>query len=86
MQEGDVLELAGDQCELRKVAPAQGERVAALVDDDSLPPAILAIVLWRDHQAADRDLGPEFVDEISKFGSGFPDPVDLLDDGIALLG
>ena len=78
MQEGDVLELAGDQCELRKVTPAQGERVAALVDDDSLPPAVLAIVLGRDHQAADGDLGPEFVDEISKFGSGFADPADLL--------
>ena len=41
----------------------------------SVPPrlsTILAIVLWRDHQAADGDLGPEFVDEISKFGSGFP--------------
>jgi hypothetical protein len=51
--------LAGDQCELGIVAPAQGERVAALVDDDRLPPAILAIVLGRDHQATDRDLGPD---------------------------
>ena len=85
MQEGDVLTFAGDQWELRKIAPAQGERVAALVDDDRLPPAVLAIVLGRDHQAADRDLGPEFVDEIGKFGSG-ADPVGLLDEGVGLLG
>jgi hypothetical protein len=30
-----------------------------LVDDDRLPPAILVIVLGRDHQATDRDLGPD---------------------------
>ena len=86
MQEGDVLELAGDQWELRKVAPAQGERVAALVDDDRLPPAVLAIVLGAITRLPIVILDQSSSTRSVSLGAASADPVDLLDEVVGLLG